>query len=64
MPKAMQGKVEHVARSKEGKRWDFYINRTDESVGMEGVNGKVVVSTGEAGTGELAGRGVVVVRQE
>ncbi|KAI9635805.1 beta-galactosidase [Dioszegia hungarica] len=64
MPKAMQGKVEHVTRSKEGKRWDFYINRTDESVGMEGVKGKVVVSTGEAGKGELAGRGVVVVQQE
>lgn len=61
------GKIEQIVRTDGKKRWEFLINRTDEELELDldlgkGGEGEVLVSTGKAGKGKIAPRGVVVRR--
>ncbi|WP_156761427.1 beta-galactosidase [Microbacterium karelineae] len=57
LPEPLRGSVELASRRGAAGRFDFYINRTDEPVSLDGVAGAFL-----HGSAELAARGVAVVR--
>lgn len=59
---ALCGKVEQMFRVKGNTRWEFLINRTDREVHVGALASRSVLSTGGAGAGMLAPRGVGIYR--
>lgn len=62
LPAAMVRKIDFAARTDECQKLAFFINRTDEPVPLGGVEGRVLVHTGDGLENEIAPRGVVVTR--
>lgn len=62
LAEGLRGKVEQVYRVSNDTRYEFLINRTDEELSTGGTKGEVIVSTRDASSGKLAGRGVMVLK--
>lgn len=59
IPERLRGRAEFVRRGREGEQFLFVINRTDEPLPLDGVDGEPMLGVED---GELAGRGVAVLR--
>jgi beta-galactosidase len=64
IPKSIRSTMEHVVRTDGKREWDFWINRTEEEVDITEVGGKLILKSGGASEGRLAGRSIAVFRRD
>ncbi|WBU37536.1 beta-galactosidase [Homoserinibacter sp. YIM 151385] len=63
LPEALRGRVEHAQRADADTVWEFFVNRTDQPVALEGLAGIPILSSGSDDPDVLAARGVAVRRR-
>lgn len=63
LPKSLRSTVEQVVRTDGTKEWEFWINRTENEIDLSEAPGKLVMASGGASAGKLAGKSIAAFRK-